>query len=387
MVAGIVLALTLGHLAVAACYLGTRWAYARIRRRGPQRPPVGPEDLDSFELAMLAGGRQRMGEVALAELYLSGRAVARGHGMVARPQQAEEQAARLSRAPFARLLDARLGSARPIAADQLVRLAAKADPATAVLWRLRRLGLFLTPERLARVAAVRAAAWVLHTLFGAAAVPAGGAAVLWAMIPEGERVDAVPLVFAGVLIVYPSLVYAAERLIGGMLGAVAVAAAATAAAIPAVAQPRVAAAGLALMACWGLVHSLYHLSGGKLGPRTAAGDAVLAEAHARPGGGGPTAEALRSSALLGFRALRRGRHLPVIDLDDPDCAEFAAVRSFAAACGTGVGRPNSGLGGNFGGDGGSGDWRGEGTASTAIRRRPGDGTGGTGGPSGPQAAA
>ncbi|MFD0776977.1 TIGR04222 domain-containing membrane protein, partial [Streptomonospora algeriensis] len=136
MVAGIVLATTLGYLAVAACYITTRWAYARIRRHGPQRPPVGPGDLGPFDLAMLAGGRHRMGEVALAELYLSGRAIARGHGLVSRPHQAEQHPARLSAVPFARLLDVRLDSSRPIAADQLVRLAAKSDPATGTLWRL-----------------------------------------------------------------------------------------------------------------------------------------------------------------------------------------------------------------------------------------------------------
>jgi len=373
MVAGIVLVATLGYLTIAACYLSTRWAYARIRRAAPQRPPVGAEDLDAFELAMLAGGRQRMGEAALAELYLSGRATARGHGLVARPQEAEQQAARLSRAPFARLLDSRLGTAHPVAADQLVRLAAKADPATAVLWRLRRLGLFLAPQRLARVTLVRTAAWFLHTLIGACGVLAGGGAVLWAMIPKGERVDAVPLVFAAVLIVYPSLIYASERLLGGMLGAVAPAAAVMGAAIPVVPEPRVPAAGLGLLGGWVLVHGLYRVTGGKLGPRTAAGEAVLAEAHTEAGGADPTEEAVRATALLGFRALRRGGRANTVRLPDPDSAEFAAVRSFAAACGSGVGQPNGGLGGNFGGDGGVADWGREGAVSPGARRRSGGG--------------
>ncbi|MUL40809.1 TIGR04222 domain-containing membrane protein [Streptomonospora sp. PA3] len=373
MVAGTVLSATLGYLAIAACYLATRWSYARIRRAGPQRPPVGPEDLDAFDLAMLAGGRQRMGEVALAELYLSGRAVARGHGLVSRPQQAEPRAARLSPAPFARLLDVRLESSRSVAADLLVRLAAKADPATSVLWRLRRLGLFLAPERLGRVSVVRHAAWGLHMLIGAVGVLAGGGAVLWAMIPEGERIDAVPLVFAAVLIVYPSTVYVLGRLIGGMQGAVATAAAVTAAAVPVVPQPRILAAGLGLLAGWSLLHGLYRLTGGKLGPRTAAGDALLAEAEADPEGAGATETALRCTALLGFRALRRGPRAYGRRLRPPECAEFAAVASFAAACGSGVGQPNSGLGGNFGGDGGTGDWGGEGAAPPAARRRPGGG--------------
>ncbi|MFB9800234.1 TIGR04222 domain-containing membrane protein, partial [Streptomonospora salina] len=229
MVAGIVSAATLGYLTVAACYIATRLAYARIRRGGPRLPPVGPDELDPFDLAMLAGGRQRMGEVALAELYLSGRAVARGRGLVSRPQQAEQQQSRLSPTPFARLLDARLDPSRSVAAVRLVRLAAGADPATGVLWRLRRLGLFVAPERLARVTLPRTAAWGLHTLIGAAGVIAGGGAVLWATIPAGQRLHAVPLVIAAVLIVYPALVYAGARALGAMQGAVAVAAAATAA--------------------------------------------------------------------------------------------------------------------------------------------------------------
>lgn len=374
MVAGIVLATTLGYLAVASCYIATRLAYARIRREGPQRPPVGPGDLGPFELAMLAGGRQRTGEVALAELYLSGRAVARGHGLVSRPQQAEQHPARLSPAPFARLLDVRLNPSRPVAADQLVRLAAKADPATGVLWRLRRLGLFLSPDRLARVALPRSAAWGVHMIIGGLGVIAGGGAVLWAMIPEGERVQAVPLVFAGVMIVYPSLVYVCARVLGGMQGPVAVAAAATAATVPVVPAPRELAALLALLAGWSLVHGLYRLTGGKLGPRTAAGDALLEEAGAPDEDADPTDTALRSTALQGFRALRRGRRaLRRGGPQPPECAEFAAVCSFAAACGDGVGRPNSGLGGNFGGDGGTGDWGGEGAASPTVRRRSGRG--------------
>ncbi|GAB3454986.1 hypothetical protein GCM10027570_35440 [Streptomonospora sediminis] len=372
MVTGILWTTTLGYLAIAACYLGTRLAYARIRRNGPQRPPVGADDLDPFDLGMLAGGRQRMGEVALAELYLSGRAVARGHGMVARPQQAEQGAAQLSPAPFAKLLDVKLGAGRPVAADELVRVAAKADPAVAVLWRLRRLGLFLAPERLCRVALVRLAAWALHMLIGAAGVLAGGGAALWATTPGAERFDAVPLVFAGVLITYPFLLYLADRLIGGMPGAVAAASAVTAAAIPAVPAPRELGAGLALLAGWTLLHLLYRITGGKLGPRSVAGDALLAEARAEPSGPEPTGAALRAAALLGFRALRRTKRAAPGDLLDPGGAEFTAVCSFAAACGSGVGRPNGGLGGNFGGDGGSGDWGGEGTASPLVRR-PGRG--------------
>ncbi|MDT0301181.1 TIGR04222 domain-containing membrane protein [Streptomonospora wellingtoniae] len=336
MVAGIVWTTTLGYLAVAACYIVTRLAYARIRRRGPQRPPVGAEDLDPFELAMLAGGRQRMGEVALAELYLSGRAVARGHGLVARPQHAEQRPDRLSSAPFTRLLDARLDSSRSLAADQLVRLAARADPATAVLWRLRRLGLFLAPDRLARVALLRSAAWGLHMLAGAAGVLAGGGVVLWAVIPEGERFDAVPLVFAGVLIAYPTLVYVSGRLLGGMPGAVAVSGAVAAAAIPVVPAPRAPSALLALLAGWSLLQCLYRLTGGKLGPRTAAGDTLLAEAHALPEGDDSTQAAVRSTALLGFRALRRGRRRRLRGGRMPECGELAAVCSFASACGSGA---------------------------------------------------
>ncbi|MBV2362530.1 TIGR04222 domain-containing membrane protein [Streptomonospora nanhaiensis] len=369
MVTAIVLATALGYLVIAACYLATRWRYARIRRAGPRRPAVGPEDLSPFELGMLAGGRQRVGEVALAELYLSGRAVARGHGMVARTPQGGSPPAPLSPAPFARMLDARLTAGRPVPAEQLVRVAAKGDPAVAALWRLRRLGLFFAPERLRRVGGLRGAAWGLHMLIGVAGVASGGAAVLWAMVPKGERIDAVPLVFAVVLITYPFLLYLADRLIGGMQGAVVAAALVTGAAIPVVPAPRGLAAGLVLLAGWSVLNGVYRWTGGKLGPRTVAGDALLAEARADLPGPEPVDTALRATALLGFQALRRRPRAGRVP-QGPACAEFAAVRSFAAACGSGVGRPNTGLGGNFAGDGGSGEWGGDGAAPPAARRRP-----------------
>lgn len=76
MVAAIVLGTALHYLLVTFCYVVTRVCYSRVRAAGPLRPAVGPEDLDPYELALLAGGRTRVGEVAVAELFLTGRLTA-----------------------------------------------------------------------------------------------------------------------------------------------------------------------------------------------------------------------------------------------------------------------------------------------------------------------
>ncbi len=368
MVGAVVLGTVLCYLTVAGCYAGTRVRYARLRAFGPRRPAIGAEELTPLELGMLAGGNQRMGEVALAELYLSGRAVARGHGMVARPQEVERLRTPplCSPTPCTRLLDTRLPPERAVSADRLVRVAAKGDPATAVLWRLRRLGLFFPPQRMHGIRIVRRSAWYLQALIGAAGVLFGGYAVMCAMALPDERNDIVSLAFAAVLLCYPFLLYLADRLIGGVPGAVAAAVVVTAAAAPVTSGRPEPLPALGLFAGWFALHAVYRLTGGGLGPRTRAGDTVLAEARAHLERASPADTALCATALLGFRELRRrsSGHRP------PRCREFSLVRSFAAACGHGLGSPDIGLGGNCTGHGGSSDWGGDGDISAAEPHRP-----------------
>ncbi|ASU86186.1 TIGR04222 domain-containing membrane protein [Nocardiopsis gilva YIM 90087] len=376
MVEAVVLGTVLCYLAIAGCYAATRYGYRRILAAGPRRPAVGAEELTPFELGMLAGGRRRLGEVALAELYLSGRAVAHGHGMVARPWQAEQRPAPDALAPFTRVLDARLPAGRAVPADHLVAAASTSDATTVLLWRLRRLGLLFSPERMRRVTFARNAAWGLQVLIGAAGVPFAGGAAVAAMMAPREPVGIVFVLLAGLFLAYPFLLHLTHRVIGGVRAAVLAAFIVTAAAAPAAELPRELIAALGLFLGWFALYGVYRLTGGGLGPRTRAGDAVLAEARSdldpsaraeppepleQPGHAEardrprPRGPALRATALLGFRELRRrpGKR----GLRAPGCPGLGLVRSFATACGRGVGGPDGGLVGDFTGVPGSTAWR------------------------------
>ncbi|CAM4374488.1 hypothetical protein GCM10009799_07820 [Nocardiopsis rhodophaea] len=392
-VEAIVLGTVLCYLAIAGCYAATRGDYARILSAGPRRPAVGAEDLSPFELGMLAGGKRRLGEVALAELYLSGRAIAYGHGMVARPWQPEQRPAADSLAPFTRLLDARLPSGRAIPADRLVAAASASDATTALLWRLRRLGLLFSPERMRRVTFARNAAWGAQAIIGTAGVLFAGGSAVVAMTAPREPVGIVFVLLAGLLLAYPFLLHLAHRLVGGVPGAVLAAFVVTAAVAPAAKLPPELVAALGLFVGWFALYGVYRMTGGRLGPRTRAGDAVLAEARAdldpsepsAPSGPSgrtrppehqgraqpsdrpePRGPALRATALLGFRELRRrpGRRGPRA----PGCPGLSLLRSFAAACGRGVGGPEGGLVGGFTGVPGSGAWRRVGGGAPSVGR-------------------
>ncbi|WP_017557871.1 TIGR04222 domain-containing membrane protein [Nocardiopsis baichengensis] len=369
MVPAVVLGTVITHVLIALCLLLSRWGYARARTSGPRFPAVGADDLDPADLGMLAGGRTRMGEVALAGLYLSGRVIARGNGAVSAPEQPPCGAPPLPRppSPFGRLMEASLEPGRCLPAERLIESVTLGDAATAVLWRLRRLGLFFDPARLRRVRRLRRAAWAAHAAAGTGAAVLGAVLLLAGMRPGDSPVHpAAPAVFALLLMAYPFLLHVARRLLGGLPGAVACGAAAAAVALVAAPLPQAAFAAPLLYACWFGVHWVYRATGGRLGPRTLAGDALLAEARAAGPGPGAVG-ALRTTALVGFPELRRREGER--GAAPGGAREEALVRSFAAACGRGLGRADTGLGGDFAGDGGSGTWRGDGDAPQVERHR------------------
>ena len=215
MVAAIVWGTVLHYLLITFCYAATRIRYSQVRASGPRRPPVGVDELDPYELALLAGGRPRVGEVAVAELFLTGRITAWGPGMVAGvAQQSAPAPPGLSDSPFVRALSVRLAVNRPLAVDRLVSAATCGDAITAVLWRLRRLGLFLPPERLRAMAVLRRAAWLSQLVLGAVTVLAAGFLVGWTVSSAPANRSLVPLLLV-VLLGYPFLLHVAFRAAGG----------------------------------------------------------------------------------------------------------------------------------------------------------------------------
>ncbi|TDQ48499.1 TIGR04222 domain-containing membrane protein [Actinorugispora endophytica] len=358
MVAAVVLGTASYFLIVTVCYVATRIGYGRVRASGPLRPAVGPDDLSPYELAMLAGGRKRVGEVALAELFLTGRIVARGHGEVARASAGSPgPRPALSATPFVRALDARLQHDRPLPADRLAASAARGDAATATLWRLRRLGLFLAPERLRAIALARRSAWVSQAAAGASGVLFAGGAVLWSASLAPVLAPVTPALLA-LLLAYPFLLHLGYRWacgVQGLVGAAALVTAAGAAAGRFTGGPLLA---LAPFAGWFAVYTVYRCTGSRLGPRTTAGDAVLAETLADladrrdPGLDG----LLRLTALLGFRRLCGHSFGALRDTPVARAPRLARLAAFAAACGRSLGAPDRGLGGDFARDGTCGEW-------------------------------
>ena len=277
MVAAIVWGTVLHYLLITFCYAATRIRYSQVRASGPRRPPVGVDELDPYELALLAGGRPRVGEVAVAELFLTGRITAWGPGMVAGvAQQSAPAPPGLSDSPFVRALSVRLAVNRPLAVDRLVSAATCGDAITAVLWRLRRLGLFLPPERLRAMAVLRRAAWLSQLVLGAVTVLAAGFLVGWTVSSAPANRSLVPLLLV-VLLGYPFLLHVAFRAAGG-LGAVGMAAL-----VVAVSGGRVFAGGVA--GCRGAVRGLVRVVRGLLGDRGQAGAAH--RCRGRAVGGGP----------------------------------------------------------------------------------------------------
>ncbi|RCV49522.1 TIGR04222 domain-containing membrane protein [Marinitenerispora sediminis] len=333
MAEALVLGAVTGYILAAVCLVGLRIGHARIRARAPSRPAVGADDLSAYELAVLAAGTGRLGEVALADLYLAGRITAHGCGAVAR--SAGARTAELPGDAFPRLLDAGLPAEAAAPAGRLVAAVARTDAATAPLWRLRRLGLLLRPPATRTFGRVRGAARLLHLLAGGIAAAGAG----WSL--RGDPASSNPLdervlaVGAAVLCCGAALL-PVRRWIGG-----AVAAASAALAVPAAGAfalgPRPGVlVGALLLAAWAAAQVALATTG-RTATRTPAGDLLLAESAAsaaRPPGT-PRDAALRTVALRGLAALRRdaGRRRAA----HPVSRELAAVRGFALACGRRVG--------------------------------------------------
>lgn len=350
MVAAIVLGTALHYLLVTFCYVVTRVCYSRVRAAGPLRPAVGPEDLDPYELALLAGGRTRVGEVAVAELFLTGRLTAWGPGMVAGvPGRCGASPAPLSDAPFVRALSARLVAGRPLSVDRLASAATCGDAITAALWRLRRLGLFLAAGRLLGVVALRRAAWLSQVALGAVGVLAAGFVVGWTVSSAPVDRSPVPLLLV-LLLGYPFLLHVGFRAVGGAAGAVGAAALVVAVSAVAGGLSGELLAAVVPFGGWFAAYAVYRGTGGRLGPRTVAGDVLLAEARAEVAVRCDGGALLRVTAVAGFRGLRTG------SVPATGAPRLARLAAFAAACGRSFGSADRGVGGDFGWDGARGDW-------------------------------
>ncbi|MFC7328341.1 TIGR04222 domain-containing membrane protein [Marinactinospora rubrisoli] len=326
MVEALVLGAVTGYALAAGCLVLLGIRHARIRALAPARPAVGADELSAYELAVLAAGPGRIGEVALADLYLAGRITAYGRGTVARPATA--RAAELPGDVFPRLLDARLPDGAATPAGRLVAAVARADAAAAPVRRLRRLGLLLGPPAVPTLRGVPAAVRLVHLLAGGIAA-AGAGLSLRGEAGSSAPLDERSLAFGAAVLCCGAALVPVRRWIGGAVAAASAALAIAAAGALSLAPGPGVLLGAPLFATWAAAQAVLAV-GGRPGARSPAGDVLLAESAASTGET-PRDTVLRTVALHGLAALRRdagGRRAP-----SPPSAELAAARSFALACG------------------------------------------------------
>jgi hypothetical protein len=101
---------------------------------------------------------------------------------------------------------------------------------------------------------------------------------------------------------------------------------------------------------WFVSYAAYWATGGRLGPRTVAGDVLLAEARAELAARRDVRALLQATAVVGLRGLRAGKALA---LGSPRVGRLIA---FATACASSFGAVDRGVGGDFGWDGRRGNW-------------------------------
>lgn len=289
----------------SACvlYVVTGRRYRRIRdEHSGQLPPDVVERLGPYLLALLAGGRRRLGELAVTRLYLEGhiRVVRRNRrlrGSLTRVARTDEGSGGTGQpspghpVPAAGLRA--FDSQSPAHPSRVAYRAARGWWAEDALATLRQADLLLRPERLRSVRAVRRFATALHV---APAVFVGVlvhfvalSALMMVMMdgfllegligtPDGQPspfVAVVPLMFVSSLyVLMRTYIRFGVRAI--VLGTAVIAVTA----MPMTVLP--ASVSLELLgycASWFGVYHVYVKTGGALGPRTPAGDAVVDQAR------------------------------------------------------------------------------------------------------------
>ncbi|CAM4118015.1 hypothetical protein GCM10009799_27910 [Nocardiopsis rhodophaea] len=239
-----------------------------------QEPPASVPDADTLsptELAFLAGGTRRRAEVTLTGMYLRGRIRLQddnGALTVSGPRQpllGEGD-------PMERAILRHLGAHGSSTANGLIDAAVAVSGRRSVRQRLSGIGLFADSAELERALHMRA--WALNLLtwigsVGLLGLVAGGGVYIAAGDAWARDMAALTLGF-----------------------------------------------GVTLVSSWALLRGLGTITGGDLTSRTAAGDALLAQARERYAAPGPDSDrrlalddALRFTALSGFTDMRRTRFI------------------------------------------------------------------------------
>ncbi|WP_158542642.1 TIGR04222 domain-containing membrane protein [Phytoactinopolyspora halophila] len=377
-------------------YVLTGMRGRRMRARAAQGSALTVDDLDEHELALLAGGKRRLGQVVLARLYRDGRIRVRRAGRGIRKPLARVEAVGNDDGRGDTGLDHELD----VAAMDVVARRPSCHPAVLVaavgrsrwtqpaLSRLRSAGLLLPAERLRGIERLHSlavgiqsimvfplAAGILFSMMFLAASSASGGA---------PRLLTVPLFLATPLVLVLVLRFfgvAALVLLGTVFALVYL----VAPELP----DAVGAAGLAFCGAWLATYGVHLVTRRHLGPRTPAGDRLLDAARSRlEGSRRPGAASMPFVvALLGLANLRgwvyaksSGKASSGHEVEP----HWAGLCDFADACGqssdllSGT-NGDGGPGGAFSSDGGDGSFASFGGFGDALG---GGGVSGSGGPGG-----
>ncbi|MFB9803259.1 hypothetical protein, partial [Streptomonospora salina] len=304
---------------IALCYALTAARIHRARRAAPSDPPPGMAGLDHYEVALLASGRRRVGELALAQAYLDGLVhVERDAGMVLdallRPAP-EAAATRIDRHPVvSRALRECLRRSRGptgFAPDALVAVAAARSVwVTQALARLRAHGLLL-PERIGRAQALRRFAAAVQI---APLVPMGLVATLVAgilLFSLAVRFPGAPLLaLAGIAGFFGTGVglYLLFFRVGPPAAMAVVTAIAALAAAAGLIPWEAGAWVLSGCGTWFAVYGIFAATNRYCGSRTIAGDAALAAARAELRSGAGTAEERAHAAVALYGLAHVAKH-------------------------------------------------------------------------------
>ncbi|WP_460854819.1 DUF2207 domain-containing protein [Nocardiopsis coralliicola] len=385
----IALAILTGLL-ISACYAASAAWVHRQRQRAPAAPAPGMGELGPSALALLAGGRWRLGQVALAEAFLDGWIrVERTRGFRRAALIRADTGALYrdwNRNPvLAAALDSALrGIPEPVLRpERLVSTAASAAGVHDILARLRRDGLLLTPERVGLAQSLRRGVAVLHlnavlvlALLTLPAMAFGTPALLSALpgVPALLGPGFLLGAFAPAVLMF--VLY--QR-----FGTVPVALVATGCTAALVLVSPVFWGAVAVCGAWLGAYVVFIATRRISGSRTRAGEAVLAAARRGLAAEGLSARdrALRIVALEGVPGLRRRPELRV-SVSAAESTELAwePIEEFAEQVG-GLGGSSPGLaadrdsGGSFSADGGSSGFGG----GSGGGDGGGGGSGGTGG--------
>ncbi len=371
-----------GFALVALCYVVSAVWMQREHRRAPATLPPGMADLDRYELALLAGGRRRLGEVVLVQARLDGLVnVERGAGVLWRalirfaPDALDGSPHRhpvLTSALYGALRGSRESVVLP--PERLMAAAAAAAWIPTALGRLRTLGLLLAPERVGRIQGLRRAASGLQS----------GMVVPMALLTTMVVFFSTPLLLGKVGIFLPPaglLGFAGSAVLLYALfhrfGEPAVVVAITCGALVYLAVSPLSLWAVALCGAWLAVYGVFAATARVCGARTRAGDGVLAAARARL----PEADAwdyeqtLLAVALFGLPQVRKLARVRIsLSVTATGSVPVGGLADFAEQCGqtsdsfvgsAGHGRhynvdggPSGFDAGGFGGDGGGGGFGG-----------------------------